>query len=203
MKLYYKPGACSLASHIALQEAGAEFEIEKVDTKDQKTETGDDFSDITPKGLVPVLKLDDGEVLTEGAAILQYIADQHPEAELAAKPGTLERARVQEHLTYVSSELHKSFGPLFADSATDEQKDAAREVVGKKLDHINAILSDGRAYLVNNRFTVADAYLFVVANWSNFTGIDLARWSNVAEFVKRVSQRKNVQAALHAEGLLG
>jgi glutathione S-transferase len=203
MKLYYMPGACSLASHIALQEAGADFDIEKVDTSTQKTETGDDFSDITSKGLVPVLKLEGGEVLTEGAAILQYIADQYPDADLAAKPGTLERARVQEHLTYVSSELHKSFGPLFAASASDEQKDAARKIVGKKLDHINKILSDGRDYLVNNRFTVADAYLFVVANWSNFTDIELAKWSNVADFVKRVSEREKVQAAMQAEGLLG
>jgi len=203
MKLYYMPGACSLASHIALQEVGADFDIEKVDTSSQKTETGEDFSDITSKGLVPALKLDDGEVLTEGAAILQYIADQYPDAGLAAKPGTLARARVQEHLTYVSSELHKSFGPLFADSASDEQKEAAREIVGKKLDHINKILSDGRQYLVDNKFTVADAYLFVVANWSNFTGIDLSKWSNVADFVKRVSEREKVQAAMQAEGLLG
>ena len=147
MKLFYKPGACSLASHIALHEIGAEFDIDQVDTQAQKTETGLDFADINPKGVVPVLKLDDGEVLTEGAAILQYIAEQNPSAGLAAKAGTMERARVQEHLTYVSSELHKSFGPLFTPSASDEQKDAARETVGKKLDYVNSLLADGRQYV--------------------------------------------------------
>jgi len=203
MKLYYKPGACSLASHIALHEIGAEFDIDQVDTQAQKTEAGGDFGDINPKGVVPVLKLDNGEILTEGAAILQYIAEQNPSAGLAANAGTMERARVQEHLTYISSELHKSFGPLFSSSATDEQKDAARKTVGKKLDYVNSILSDGRQYLVDNRFTVADAYLFVVANWSNFTDIDLSKWSHVADFVKRVSSREKVQLAMKAEGLLG
>ncbi len=203
MKLYYKPGACSLASHIALHEIGAKFDIDQVDTQAQKTETGGDFADINPKGVVPALKLDNGEILTEGAAILQYIAEQNPAADLAAKAGTMARARVQEHLTYVSSELHKSFGPLFAPSATDEEKDAARKTVGKKLDYVNSILADGRRYLVDNKFTIADAYLFVVANWSNFIGIDLNKWSHVADFVKRVSSREKVQLAMKAEGLSG
>jgi glutathione S-transferase len=203
MKLYYKPGACSLASHIALHEIGAEFDIDQVDTQPQKTQTGGDFGDINPKGVVPVLKLDNGEILTEGAAILQYIAEQNPSAGLAATAGTMERTRVQEHLTYISSELHKSFGPLFASSSTDEQKETARENVGKKLDYVNSLLADGRQYLVDNKFTVADAYLFVVANWANFTSIDLNKWSHVADFVKRVSARENVQRAMKAEGLLG
>jgi len=203
MKLYYKPGACSLASHIALHEIGAQFDIDQVDTQAQKTETGDDFGVINPKGVVPALELDNGEILTEGAAILQYIAEQNPSAGLAAKPGTMERARVLEYLTYVSSELHKSFGPLFAPSSSDEQKDAARKIVGKKLDYVNSLLADGRQYLVDNRFTVADAYLFVVANWANFTSIDLSQWSHVADYVKRVSSRENVQRAMKAEGLLG
>jgi len=203
MKLYYKPGACSLASHIALHEIGAKFDIDQVDTQAQKTQTGGDFGNINPKGVVPALMLDNGEVLTEGAAILHYIAEQNPSAGLAANPGTMERARVNEHLTYVSSELHKSFSPLFTPSSTDEQKDAARENVGKKLDYVNGLLSDGRQYLVDNRFTVADAYLFVVANWTNFIGIDLSKWAHVADYVKRVSARENVQRAMKAEGLLG
>ncbi len=203
MKLYYKPGACSLASHIALHEIGAKFDIDQVDTEAQKTQTGGDFGDINPKGVVPALKLDNGEILTEGAAILQYIAEQNPSAGLAANPGTMERARVHEHLTYVSSELHKAFGPLFTPSASDEQKDTARENVGKKLDYVNSLLSDGRSYLVDNRFTIADAYLFVVVNWTNFIGIDLNKWSHVADYAKRISGREKVQLAMKAEGLLG
>jgi len=203
MKLYYSPGACSLASHIALREIDAEFAIEKVDTSTQKTESGEDFSALNPKGVVPVLKLDDGEILTEGPAILQWIAEQKPAAGLAAKAGTIARTRVHEHLNYVGSELHKAFSPLFSPTATDDQKEAQKVIVAKKLDYVNGVLSDGRDYLVDNNFTVADAYLFVVANWCNFTGIDLSRWPHVAKFVGRVSARETAQAAMRAEGLLG
>ncbi|MBL4786721.1 MAG: glutathione transferase GstA [Cohaesibacteraceae bacterium] len=201
MKLYYKPGACSLASHIALRESEADFEIEKVDTKIQKTETGDDFQKINIKGVVPVLKLEDGQFLTEGPAILQYIADKHPRAGLAAEPGTLERARINEHLTYVSSELHPAFAPLFSASATDEQKKAARNKVGLKLDYINKLLSDGRDYLVANSFSIADAYLFTASSWCGFVGIDMSKWSDLSSYVNRVSSREKVQIALKAEGL--
>jgi len=201
MKLYYKPGACSLASHIALRESEADFEIEKVDTKIQKTETGDDFQQINIKGVVPVLKLEDGQFLTEGPAILQYIADKHPQAGLSAEPGTLERARINEHLTYVSSELHPAFGPLFSPSATDEQKKAARNKVGLKLDYINKLLSDGRDYLVANSFSIADAYLFTASSWCGFVGIDMSKWSDLSSYVNRVSSREKVQIALKAEGL--
>ncbi len=203
MKLYYSPGACSLASHIVLNEIDADFSIEQVDTATQKTASGADYGRINSKGVVPALELKDGEVLTEGAAILQWIAELKPAANLAAKAGTLARTRVQEHLNYVATELHKAFSPLFSSTATDEQKDAQKLLVAKKLDYMDSVLSDGRDYLVDNRFSVADAYLFVVANWSNFTGIDLNRWSHVANFVKRVAAREKVQVALKAEGLLG
>lgn len=202
MKLYYKPGACSLASHIVLRETGADFEIEKVDTAAQKTASGADFGAINPKGYVPALRLDDGAVLTEGAALLQYLADRAPEAGLAPAAGSFERVRLQEHLTFVSSELHKAFSPLFGDGLSDEARQAAVAKVARRLDNIEALLADGRAFLMGDDFTVADAYLFVVANWANFTGIDLGRWPNVEAFVARVAARPAVQAAMVAEGLI-
>ncbi len=202
MKLYYKAGACSLASHIALEEIGRPYEIEAVDTAAGKTAGGDDFRAINPKGYVPALKLENGDVLTEGAAILQVLADGAPEAELAPKIGDPARAKMLEHLVFVSSELHKAFSPLFRATSTDEDKAAAREAVAVKLDHIETELSDGRAYLIGDQFTIADAYLFVVTNWANFTGIDLAGWPKLAAYVGRVASRPASQAALRAEGLL-
>ena len=202
MKLYYKPGACSLASHIVLREIGEDFELESVDTDTQKTDTGADFTQINPKGYVPVLRLDDGQVLTEGAAVLQYIADQHPEAGLAPKPGTLERVRLQGHLNFVSSELHKAFGPFFSSSASDEEKQAAKAKVERKMDHFESLFSDGRKYLLGHEFSVSDAYFFVVASWAEPTGIGLDKWPNVVAFSARVASREKVQQAMRAEGLL-
>lgn len=201
MKLYYLPGACSLASHIALREAGASFDLDKLDNATKKTEAGADFLAINPKGYVPVLALNDNDVLTEGAAILQYIADQHPDAGLAPAVGTLERARLQEHLNFVASELHKAFSPLFKPDATEAEKAAAKTRVAQKLDLVEKQLSDGRSYLLGDKFTVADAYLFVVANWTGPTGIGLDTWPHVAAFQQRVGSREAVQAALKAEGL--
>lgn len=203
MKLFYKPGACSLASHIVLREAGEDFELEKVDTETQKTETGADFSSVSPNGYVPVLQLDDGQVLTEGAAILQYVADRNPRAGLAPRAGTLERARLQEHLNFVASELHKAFGPFFAaEPPKGEARKTAEAKVARRMAHVEKVLSDGRAYLLGNGFSVADSYLYVVANWSNFVGIDLGQWPHVSAFVERVSTREMAQEALRAEGLL-
>jgi len=202
MKLYYKPGACSLATHIVLHEAGETFDIEEVDTEAGRTKSGGDFIAINPKGYVPALELASGEVLTEGAAILQYIADQHPESDLAPKAGTIARARLQEHLNYTASELHKAFGPFFSSTAGEADKQAAGKAVAQKFDYLNDLLSDGRTYLLGSGFSVADAYLFVVANWSNFTGIDLKKWPHVAAFVDRVAARPAAQAAMKAEGLL-
>ena len=202
MKLYYKPGACSLASHVVLHEAGIAFDIEEVDTQAGRTISGADYTAINPKGYVPALELASGEVLTEGASILQYIADQHPESDLAPKAGTIARARLQEHLNYTASELHKAFGPFFSGTADEADKQAAGKAVARKFDYLNDILSDGRTYLLGDSFSVADAYLFVVANWSNFTGIDLKKWPAVAAFVERVAARPAAQAAMKAEGLL-
>ncbi len=202
MKLYYKSGACSLATHIVLHEAGEAFDIEEVDTEAGRTKSGGDFIAINPKGYVPALELASGDVLTEGAAILQYIADQHPETDLAPKAGTIARARLQEHLNYTASELHKAFGPFFSSTAGEADKQAAGKAVAHKFDYLNEMLSDGRTYLLGNSFSVADAYLFVVANWSNFTGIDLKKWPHVSTFVDRVAARPAAQAAMKAEGLL-
>ena len=202
MKLYYKPGACSLASHIILKEIGNDFEIEGVDTEKQITESGDDFSRINPKGYVPVLRLDDGKTLTEGAAILQYLADQNPEAGLAPESGTLERARLQEHLNYTSTELHKAFGPFFSPEASDEEKQKAKNNVERKMDHFESIFDDGRNYLIGDKFSVADAYFFVVSNWAIPTGIGLDKWPRIADFSTRVAGREKVQNAMRAEGLV-
>jgi glutathione S-transferase len=202
MKLFYKPGACSLASHIVLHEIGQAFELEAVDTSEGKPAGGADFLAINPKGYVPALQMDDGGVLTEGPAILQFLSDTAPQAGLAPEAGNLSRAKVLEHLTYVASELHKSFGPLFRSASTDDQKDAARDLVGKKFDHIETLLSDGRDFLVDGAFSIADAHLFTISNWANFTGIDLANWPNLAAYVNRIAARPATQAAMRAEGLI-
>ncbi|WP_298770610.1 glutathione transferase GstA [uncultured Shewanella sp.] len=202
MKLYYKPGACSLASHIILKEIGDDFEIESVDTEHQVTDSGIDFSIINPKGYVPVLSLGKGEYLTEGAAILQYLADLRPENSLAPAIGTLARARLQEHLNFISAELHKAFGPLFSSHAQDAEKLQARKQVKQKMAHFESIFDDGRPYLLGDKFSVADAYFFVVSNWATPSGIALAQWPNILAFSKRVAAREKVQDAMRAEGLL-
>ena len=202
MKLYYKPGACPLASHIALLEVGAAFELIEVDTDAGLTKSGQDYNKINPKGYVPALELDSGEVLTEGASILQYIADQYPQSDLAPVSGTIERARLHEHLNYTSSELHKAFNPFFSGIASDEDKVKAGANVASKFDYLNAVFADGRAYLLGDTFSVADAYMFAVSNWSGFVGIDLKKWPNVAAFVERVANRPTTQSAMKAEGLI-
>ena len=202
MKLYYSPGACSLSPHIVLREAGLDFEIERVDLGSHLTETGADFLQINPKGYVAALRLDDGQVLTEGAAIVQFIADLRPESGLAPKPGTLERARLQEHLNYIATEYHKAFGPLFSSDASDAAKATAATNVSHRLDYFEQIFADGRSYLLGETFSVADAYLFVVSTWTKPTGIGLEKWPNVSGFVTRVAGREKVQQAMSAEGLL-
>ncbi|WP_294224974.1 glutathione transferase GstA [uncultured Shimia sp.] len=202
MKLYYKPGACSLASHIILHEVGLTHDIEMVDTEAGLTEAGADYHLINPKGYVPALELDTGGVLTEGPAILQFIADSNAEAGLAPAAGTLDRARVNEQLNWIGTELHKAFGPLFRNDTSEIGKDTARTAVASKFDLIEAQLKDGRKWLVSNRFSVADAYLFVVSNWANFTEIDITRWPHLAAFVTRVASRPSAQRAMRAEGLI-
>lgn len=201
MKLYYSPGACSLSPHIVLREMGIPFALERVDVSSGKTESGEDFGKINPKRYVPALRLSSGEILTEGAAVVQYIADQNPDAGLAPSYGSIDRARMQEHLNFIASELHKAFGPLFNATASEEAKQAAPAVIASKLEHIEAKFSDGREYLLGDVFSVADAYLFAVASWTKPTGIGLERWPNLAAFLGRVASRPSVRAAMEAEGL--
>lgn len=202
MKLYYSPGACSLSPHIALREASLSFTLEKVDTKTKTTENGADFYTINPRGYVPALQLDDGAVLTEGAAIVQYIADLNPDAQLAPEPATLARARLQEELNFVSTELHKGFAPLFNTPDGDGTRDAAKEKLSRRFDDVEAKLADGRAYLLGERFSVADGYLFAVANWGGHVGFPLDRWPKVGAFMTRIAARASVQEAMRAEGLI-
>ena len=202
MKLYYSPGFCSLSPHIVLREAGMDFELERVDLARRKTETDVDFTQINPKGYVPALRLDDGQILTEGSAIIQYIADLRPDAGLAPKPGTLERVRLQEHLNFIASEYHKAFAPLFSSDTSEATKAAAITNIGHRLDYFEQIFADGRTYLLGDTFSVADAYLFVISNWTKPTGISLDKWPNVSRFVTRVASREKVKEAMRAEGLL-
>jgi glutathione S-transferase len=199
MKLYFRPGACSLSPHIVLRELGLPFDLELVDTKAQKTAGGADYTAINPKKYVPTLQLDDGQVLTEGAVIVQYLADRKPDAMLAPPWGSMDRYRVQEWLNYVASELHKSFGPIFR--ASEEQRPTLRDALAPKLDFVAGHLGK-RQFLLGDRFTVADAYLFTVLRWSDRVGIDLGRWPAIQSYMQRVSGRPAVRAALEAEGLL-
>jgi glutathione S-transferase len=201
MKLYYSPGACSLSPHIALREAGLSFDLMKKDLHSQKLGDGSDFRDINPKGYVPALILDDGQVLTEGPAIVQYIADRVPEKQLAPPAGTMERVRLQEWLNYITSEIHKSFAPLFNKQASEDWKAAARALLDRRIGYAAKAL-EGRSYLMGEIFTVADCYLFTTLNWAHWVKIDLARWPVITEYMKRVAARPAVQAALKAEGLL-
>lgn len=199
MKLYFSPMACSLSPHIALREAGLDVELVRVDLKSHTlVSDGSDFAGINPKGYVPVLELDDGTRLTEGPAIVQYIADLKPAAGLAPQNGTLPRYRLQEWLTFINSEIHKGFGPLFRPTTPDDVKAAARETLAKRLDYVAAQLKD-RDYLLGDRFSVADGYLFTVLNWGQWTGVDIARWPALQAFQQRIGSRPAVQAALAAE----
>ena len=201
MKLYYAPGACSLSPHIVLLEAGLPFTVEKTDLKSKKTEKGVDYLTINPKGFVPALQLDDGQVLTEGPAIVQYIADQKPDSGLAPRAGTMERYRLMEILNFISSEVHKNFSPVFNPSASADWKKAAIENLGKRFDWLSAHLGN-RRYLLGDAFTAADAYLFTVLNWSRHAGIDLTKWPVLEAYQSRVGHRPKVQEALKAEGLI-
>jgi len=201
MKLYFSPGACSLASHIALREAGLSFDLVKVEGRGQKTAGGEDYSKVTSKGYVPALRLDDGSVLTEGTAILPFIADQKPGSGLAPAAGSMARYRLHEWLGYINSEMHKNFCPLFMPGTTDEQKSAAKNNLGRRLDFAQTELGD-KPFLMGETFTVADAYLFTVLGWCGFVGIDLGQWPGLKAYHGRIATRPGVQAALKAEGLI-
>jgi glutathione S-transferase len=200
MKLYYSPGACSLSPHIVLNEAGLPYSAEKVDLKSKKTESGADYTAVTSKGAVPALVMDDGGVLTEGAAIVQYLADQKPDSGLAPRPGTPERYRLMEILNYIATELHKSFGPLFNPKASADWKAGAVATLEARFNWLSGFLGD-KKFLMGDGFTVADAYLFTVLRWTGNVKIDLAKWPILAAYSARVAARPKVQAALKAEGL--
>ena len=201
MKLYYSPGACSLSPHIVLREAGFNFDMEQVDTKTKKTKAGADYYAVNPKGQVPALALDNGQILTEGPAIVQYLADQKPASGLAPAAGTFERYRVQEWLNFVTSELHKGFTPLFRPNTPDDYKPIARDNLAVKFGVLDKHLAKNQ-YLMGDKFSVADAYAFTVLNWSNFQNIDMGQWPNVKAYMGRVAARPKVQEALKAEGLV-
>lgn len=201
MKLYYSPGACSLASHILLKEVAADHAIEKVDLRAKTTETGADFTSVNPKGSVPALALDSGEVLTEGVAIMQFVADTGGVAELSPPVGSLARARLQEALNFISSEVHKAYSPLFR-GPSEEAKPAILENLTRRLGQVEAILADGRAYLTGPEFSAADAYLFTVTNWSGMLNVDMSAYPALAALRDRVAARPSVQAAMKAESLI-
>jgi len=201
MKLYYSPGACSLSPHIVLRESGLVFEPVLASTKTHKLADGTDYYTINPKGYVPLLELPSGERLSEGPVILQYIADQVPQKKLAPPYGTMERYRVQEWLNFITSELHKGFGSVFNPAMPEEGKAVSRSRVAKRLEWVDSQL-EGRQYLMGDEFTLPDAYLFTIANWSQYTGIDISGMKNLVAYQARMAARPAVQAALKAEGLV-
>jgi len=201
MKLYYSPGACSLSPHIVLREGGFDFRLERVDLQSAVTETGADYKAINPNGYVPALQLDDGQVLTEGPAIVQYLADQVPEKRLAPPAGTMERYRLMEWLNFISTELHKGFGALFNPKLPDEMKAVLKSQLVSRIEHVNRLLS-GKTYAMGDTFTVADAYLFTVLGWGKYVDLDLTPWPTLTAYLGRVAARPAVQAALAAEGLI-
>ena len=201
MKLYYSPGACSLSPHIALREAGLTFSIEKVNLRTLRTESDTDFLRINPKGYVPALQFDDGSVLTEGPAIVQWIADEAPAKHLAPAAGTMERYRLIEWLNFISTEVHKSMGALFAPDVPEAVRASIIDKLGKRLDYIEQQLGS-KPHLMGEHFTVADAYLFTVMGWPRWLKLDVSKWTVLAAYVDRIAARPAVQAALKAEGLL-
>ena len=201
MQLYYSPGACSLAPHIVLNELGIKHDLVKADLRAKKTEDGGDFTAVNAKGQVPTLRLDNGDVLTEGPVISQYLADQKPEAKLAPAAGTMERYRLMEWLNFITSEMHKGIGGLFNPALTDEMKTILKARTDRSLDWLETKLKGKSDFLMGN-FTVADAYLVTILNWTKPTGIDLSRWPSVQAYHGRVAARPAVQAAMKDEGLI-
>lgn len=201
MKLYYSPGACSLSPHIVLHEAGLAYTPVLASTKSHKLQDGTDFYTINPLGYVPVLELDDGTRLREGPAIVQYLADQAPHKNLAPANGTLARYRLQEWLTFIGTELHKSFGPLFTPGTPEDYKPQVRESLLGRLQWVDGELAH-KPYLMGEQFTVADAYLFTVSNWCGHVGVDISGLKHLAAYRERIAARPAVQAAMKAEGLL-
>jgi glutathione S-transferase len=202
MKLYYSPGACSLSPHIALHESGLPFQAVLTSTKSHKLQDGTDYYTINPKGYVPLLELDDGTRLAEGPAIVQWIADQVPEKQLAPPAGTMERYRLQEWLTFIGTEIHKQFSPLFNPATPEEAKPLFRRKILERLAFVDRHLSR-HDHLLGSRFSVADAYLFTVTRWTAPLKLDISGFAGLAAFMARVSARPAVQQALKAEGQSG
>jgi glutathione S-transferase len=201
MKLFYSPGACSMSPHIALREAGLPFDLVKVDLKGKTIESGGDYHAVNGKGYVPALELDDGRVLTEGPAIVQYIADSKPDAGLAPPAGSIERYKLQEWLNFITSELHKPLGSMFNPAQTPEWKEHVKATLAKRLDWLAKEIA-GRSYVLGNSFSVADGYLFTVLGWAAHVGFDLSRWPVIGEYLARIASRPKVVEALKAEGLV-
>ncbi len=203
MKLYFSPGTCSFSPHLALREAGLDVELVQVDLKTGTlVADGSDFTRINPKGYVPVLELDNGTILTEGPAIVQYIADLRPESGLAPKAGTFERYKLQEWLGFINSEVHKGFGSLFNPRTPDEYKTIAKQNLTRRLAYLGGILETNE-FLMGTHYTVADGYLFTVLNWGQWVGIDIKQWPALVGFQERISSRPSVSAATSAEAALG
>ena len=201
MKLYFSPGACSLSPHIVLHEAGLAHTVEKVDLRSKLTASGQDFRGINGKGYVPALEIDGGAILTEGPAIVQYLADQAPAKQLAPAHGTIERYQMMSWLNFIGTEIHKNYSPLFNPAASDELKTIARGNLTQRYAYVETML-EGRDYLAGERFSVADIYLFVVTNWAGRVKLDLSACPNLQAFQQRIAARPAVQAAMRAEGLI-
>jgi glutathione S-transferase len=199
MKLYYTPGACSMSPHIVAMEAGLPHDLVRVDLKTHKTADGEDYYSINPKGYVPALKLDSGEVLTEGPAIVQYLADQKPQAHLLPKEGTVARYHAIEWLAFINSELHKTFSPLFGGQLSNDAQKATKEKILKRFEYVESRLSGD--YLMGSQFTAPDAYLFVMLNWARAMQIDISGLPKLTAYFARVAARPQVQATLKMEGL--
>jgi glutathione S-transferase len=200
MKLFYFPGACSLSPHIVLREVGAKFDMVKVDLATKKTDSGEDYLRINPRGYVPALQLDDGSVLVEGPAIVQYLADQNPSAGLAPAPTDRKRYELQSWLTFIGTEVHKQFSPLFNPASNDAQKAASVQALKGRFAYLEKELAT-RPYLMGDTYSVADVYLFVVLGWAGYVKLELS--PNLQSYLARIAGRSAVQAALKAEGLTG
>jgi len=200
MKLYYSPGACSMAPHIVAREAGYKFELEKVDIPNKKTSDGGDYWAINPKGYVPALQLDDGKVLTEVGVIIQYLADQKPESGLAAKAGSMERYHQMEAVNFAATEVHKQLGALFNPKMTPEMKEVQMGTIERRFNALEKLLA-GKQFITGDKFTIADAYLFAVLRWTGPLKVDLGKWPNIKNLLARVGARPAVQETLKAEGL--
>lgn len=198
MKLYYTPGACSMAPHIVARELGYKLDLEKVDLP---AKPGDPIWKVNPKGYVPALALDDGQALTEVGVLIQYLADQKPEAGLAPRAGTMERYRLMEVINFTATEIHKQLGALFNPSLTPEMKTIVLGYINRRLDALEQALA-GKQYIMGDKYTIADPYLFTVVNWANFHNIDLGKWPNIKAYMARIAARPKVQEAMKAEGLI-